>query len=282
MQDATGYDPNYVMGRSATETDRLKRQSQLYDASTWQLLKDAGLSDGMKVLDIGSGAGNVSFIAASLVGERGRVVGVDSNPVIVAEATSTARSLGLSQVSFRVGDINTMELEGDFDAIVGRLVLIYLPDPAVLVRQLLDHLKPGGIVAFQDLDWGDGPIAVPPSPLLSQAWGYVKEMFRRAGLNNRMGLSLHGVFVSAGLGEPRMSLFAPVGGGTSFDGYNYMASGLRSNLPHIVKLGVATEEEVALDSFAERLRAEVVASKGVFALPTFVGAWSRTAKSVQR
>jgi SAM-dependent methyltransferase len=175
-----------------------------------------------------------------------------------------------------------MELEGDFDAIVGRLVLIYLPDPAALVRQLLDHLKPGGIVAFQDLDWGDGPIAVPPSPLLSQAWGYVKEMFQRAGLNNRMGLSLHGVFVSAGLREPRMSLFAPVGGGTNFDGYDYMASGLRSNLPHIVKLGVATEEEVALDSFAERLRAEVVASKGVFALPTFVGAWSRKAKSVQR
>jgi cyclopropane fatty-acyl-phospholipid synthase-like methyltransferase len=69
MQDASGYDPNYVMGRSTTETDRLKRQSQLYDASTWQLLKDAGLSDGMKVLDIGSGAGNVSFIAASLVGD---------------------------------------------------------------------------------------------------------------------------------------------------------------------------------------------------------------------
>ncbi|KJC60290.1 hypothetical protein UP10_13055 [Bradyrhizobium sp. LTSPM299] len=277
MQDTSGYDPNYVMGRSTAETDRLKRQSQLYDASTSQLLKDAGLSDGMKVLDIGSGAGNVSFIAAGLVGERGRVVGVDSNPVIVAEATSAARLLGLSQVSFRVGDINAMELDRDFDAIVGRLVLIYLPDPSAMVRQLLDHLKPGGIVAFQDLDWGDGPIAVPPSPLLSQAWGYVKEMFQRAGLNNRMGLSLHGVFASAGLREPRMSLFAPAGGGADFDGYDYMASGLRSNLPHIVKLGVATEEDVAIDSFAERLRAEVVASKGVFALPTFVGAWSRKA-----
>ena len=275
MQDASGYDPNYVMGRSTAETDRLKRQSELYDGSTWQLLKDAGLCDGMKVLDVGSGAGNVSFIAASLVGERGQVVGVDSNPVIVAEATAAARSLGLSQVSFRVGDINTMELDGDFDAIVGRLVLIYLPDPAALVRRWLDHLKPGGIVAFQDLDWGDGPIAIPPSPSLSQAWGYVKEMFQRAGLNNRMGLSLHGVLVAAGLGEPRMSLFAPVGGGTNFDGYEYMASGLRSNLPHIVKLGVATEAEVALDSFAERLRAEVIASNGVFALPTFVGAWSR-------
>ncbi|MCC8954524.1 methyltransferase domain-containing protein [Bradyrhizobium sp. Pear77] len=80
MQETSGYDPNYVMGRSTAETDRLKRQSQLYDVSTWQLLKEAGLSRGMKVLDVGSGAGNVSFIAAGLVGESGAVVGVDSNP----------------------------------------------------------------------------------------------------------------------------------------------------------------------------------------------------------
>ncbi|MDH2384032.1 class I SAM-dependent methyltransferase [Bradyrhizobium sp. CER78] len=275
MQETSGYDPNYVMGRSTAETDRLKRQSQLYDSSTWQLLKEAGLAPGMKVLDVGSGAGNVSFIAASLVGKSGTVVGVDSNPAIVDEAAATARSLGLSQVSFRVGDIGTIELERDFDAVVGRLVLIYVKDPAALVRQLLAHVKPGGIVAFQDLDWGEGPIANPPSPLLSQAWGYVKEMFHRAGLNKRMGLSLHGTFVAAGLPAPRMSLFAPVGGGIDFDGYDYMASGLRSNQPHIVKLGVATEAELALDSFAERLRTEVVGMQGVFALPTFVGAWSR-------
>ncbi|MGN1288045.1 MAG: class I SAM-dependent methyltransferase [Bradyrhizobium sp.] len=275
MQETSGYDPNYVMGRSTAETDRLKRQSQLYDASTWQLLKEAGLAPGMKVLDVGSGAGNVSFIAASLVGEGGTVVGVDSNPAIVDEAAATARSLGLRQVSFRVGDISAIELDRDFDAVVGRLVLIYVKDPAALVRQLLAHVKPGGIVAFQDLDWGEGPIANPPSPLLSQAWATVKEMFRRAGLNNRMGLSLHGAFVAAGLPAPRMSLFAPVGGGMDFDGYDYMASGLRSNQPHIVKLGVATEAELALDSFAERLRTEVVGMQGVFALPTFVSAWSR-------
>ncbi|MCC8966704.1 class I SAM-dependent methyltransferase [Bradyrhizobium sp. Pear76] len=275
MQETSGYDPNYVMGRSTAETDRLRRQSELYDASTWQLLKEAGLSPGMKVLDIGSGAGNVSFIAAGLVGESGAVVGVDSNPAIVEEAASTARSLGLNQVAFRAGDINTIALERDFDAVIGRLVLIYVKDPAALLRQLLGHVKPGGIVAFQDLDWGEGPIAIPPSPLLSQAWGYVKEMFARAGLNNRMGLSLHGAFVASGLPAPRMSLFAPAGGGADFDGYDYMASGLRSNLPHIVKLGVATEADLAPDSFAERLRAEVVALQGVFALPTFVGAWSR-------
>ncbi len=275
MQETSGYDPNYVMGRSAAETDRLKRQSQLYDASTWQLLKEAGLAPGMKVLDVGSGAGNVSFIAASLVGVSGTVVGVDSNPVIVEQAASAACTLGLSQVSFRVGDINSIELDQDFDAVIGRLVLIYVREPAALIRKLLAHVKPGGIVAFQDLDWGEGPIADPPSPLLAQAWGHVREMFRRAGLDNRMGLSLHGAFVAAGLPAPGMSLFAPVGGGADFDGYEYMASGLRSNQPHIVKLGVATEAELALDSFAARLRAEVVAVQGVFALPTFVSAWSR-------
>src|SRR5882757_2959769 len=103
MQATSGYDPTYVMGRSSAETDRLKRQSQLYDGSTWQLLKEAGLSRGMKVLDVGSGAGNVSFVAASLVGETGQVVGIDSNPAIVEEAANAALALGLHQVSFRAG-----------------------------------------------------------------------------------------------------------------------------------------------------------------------------------
>jgi len=57
MQDAFGYDPKYVMGRSTAETDRLKRHSQLYDASTWQLFKEAGIWEGMKDLDVESGTG---------------------------------------------------------------------------------------------------------------------------------------------------------------------------------------------------------------------------------
>ena len=72
-----------------------------------------------------------------------------------------------------------------------------------------------------------------------------------------------------------MHLFAPVGGEGGWSGYDYMASGLRSNLPSIVQHGVATEEEVGIETFARRLHDEVVGQGGVIALPTFVGAWAR-------
>jgi hypothetical protein len=72
-----------------------------------------------------------------------------------------------------------------------------------------------------------------------------------------------------------MHLDAPVGGGSDWAGYDYMASGLRSNLSYILQHGVAMEEEVDIDTFAERLRVEVVGQQGVIMLPTFIGAWAR-------
>ena len=62
MQDASGYDPKYVMGRSTAETDRLGRQSQLYDASTWQLFKEAGISEYLIQQLGGAGALDVGFL----------------------------------------------------------------------------------------------------------------------------------------------------------------------------------------------------------------------------
>ncbi|MGH3087411.1 MAG: methyltransferase domain-containing protein, partial [Rubrobacteraceae bacterium] len=70
--------PEYVMGRSAEETARLQKQSLLYDPSTRRLFEEAGISAGMKVLDVGCGAGDVALLAADLVGPDGVVVGVDS------------------------------------------------------------------------------------------------------------------------------------------------------------------------------------------------------------
>jgi hypothetical protein len=161
--------------------------------------------------------------------------------------------------------------------VVGRVVLVYLDDPVAALRGLSAQLKPGGVVAFQELDWGVEPIAEPPSQLLAQVWTWVPETFRRAGLDPRMGLHLHQTFVAAGLSTPHMHLFAPVGGGTGWAGYDYLASGVRSNLPAIVAYGVATEAEIAIETFARRLEAEVVGQGGVIALPTFVGAWARLA-----
>jgi tRNA A58 N-methylase Trm61 len=67
----------YVLGHSARELERLRRQAELVNPNTRQYLIEAGIAPGMRVLDVGSGAGDVAFLAAELVGPSGQVVGVD-------------------------------------------------------------------------------------------------------------------------------------------------------------------------------------------------------------
>src|SRR5215204_5640520 len=73
----------YLLGRSDHETARLQRQAQLYGPLTRRLLVEAGIGSGMRVLDVGSGAGDVALLVAEMVGPMGQVVGVDTNAHIL-------------------------------------------------------------------------------------------------------------------------------------------------------------------------------------------------------
>ena len=138
------------MGRSDEETERLIQQSQLYETVTRRFFTDAGIGRGMRVLDVGSGAGDVAMAAAELVGAEGEVVGVDVNETILETARARVQEQGYANIQFMAGDARTMDIEGDFDAVVGRLVLMYMSDPADALRQLAARLRPGGIAAFQE------------------------------------------------------------------------------------------------------------------------------------
>src|SRR6266568_2097388 len=142
----------YILGHTPEAFQRLLKQGQLFNPFTRRLLEDAGLRAGMKVLDLGCGPGDVSLIAAELVGEEGRVVGVDMNPTVLQLAKSRAQEARLSQISFQSGDIHDLPFAQEFDVIVGRLILQHVSQPAVLLCRLTTHLRPGGLVAFQEYD----------------------------------------------------------------------------------------------------------------------------------
>jgi len=275
--DASGTKPPaYLMGRSEAETRRLMAQHQLYSRFTRRLLEDAGIAEGMKVLDVGSGAGDVALLAAELVGPTGSVVGVDQDPGVLDTARARAEASGLTNVSFHAGDLSEGVTDDDFDAVVGRLVLLYVPDPAETLRVLVERLKPRGIVAFGEFNFlPESMVTRPPTPSGESLWAWMQAVVGGIGLDPATGYHLRNTFLDAGLPEPEMNVCAPVGGGPDFPGYDYGAESLRSMLPLILKLGIATEEEVEIDTMAQRLRAEVVASGGVIKTPELVGAWTR-------
>src|SRR5271157_6280616 len=128
----------YELGHTDRELKRLGTQAQLVDPMTRQFFRNAGLAAGMRVLDIGSGAGDVAFLAAELVGAAGEVVGTDRSETALTSARRRAMERSLSNVSFRDGDPTMLTFDRPFDAVVGRYVLMFSPDPAAMGRRRPD------------------------------------------------------------------------------------------------------------------------------------------------
>ena len=112
---------SYALGHSEHELERLSRQAEVFAPFTRQLFEQAGISSGMRILDVGCGAGDVAFLAAALVGPNGEVVGADHSAAAVEWAVARAQEQGISNVKFLEGDPAVLEFEQQFDAVVGRL-----------------------------------------------------------------------------------------------------------------------------------------------------------------
>ena len=266
-------DAEYTMGRSEEETQRLIEQSQLYDDVTRRFFLRSGIAKGMKVLDVGSGAGDVALTLSEFVGPEGNVVGVDLNPDILKTAQARADAAGLSNIEFIAGDTRTLELPNDFDAVVGRLVLMYMADPAEALRHLATHLRPGGIVAFQEVDFTPYTAAThPDTPLANTLIDWGRTVFERSGAHLEMGMDLYKAFVDADLPEPTLHFEAPMGGPENWAGYEYLANSFQSLVPLMEAYGIATADEVDVDTLAERIQAEVAAAKRPIMLPPHITA----------
>jgi SAM-dependent methyltransferase len=274
--DEAGPAQGYVLGHSDRELNRLAVQARLVDPITRGFFHAAGIIAGMRVLDVGSGAGDVAFLAAELVGETGEVVGVDRAPKALAVARERAGALSLHNVSFHEGDPAIMTFEKPFDAVIGRYVLMFQPDPIMMLRKVVAHVRPGGVVVFHEPDL-DGTRSFPQVPTYERCCRWIAETVRLSGADPRMGIKLHGAFVAAGLPAPSMRLESVIGGGASCsDQVHFMTDLACTLVAEMERLGVATAFEVDAETLAERVLDEVVRCAGVVVGRSEIGAWSRT------
>ena len=272
-QDTTPRCHLYVRAHLTRETIRLMEQSRIYGESTTRLCRRAGIAEGMRVLEIGSGAGDVTLTLAERVGPTGQVVGVDVNATILDTARQRAADAGMQNVEFIAGDARTLDFPDAFDAVVGRFVLMYMADPGAAFARLIKFMKPGGIAAFQEPEYTLYPAFThPDTPLINQLIAWILGVFAHSGAHLDMGIGLYRVFVDAGLPPPAMHLESPIGAAGTWTGYRYMVTIFQSLLPLLEKYGLATAEQVGLDTLAARLRQEVLASKRPFFLPLHVTA----------
>jgi SAM-dependent methyltransferase len=275
METAQGHDaqdrPEYVLGHSEPELERLIAQARIYQPFTTQVFRDAGLAPGMRVLDVGSGAGDVSFLAARMVEPTGQVVGVDRSPDAVSTASRRALALELPNTHFVVGNAASMTFEAPFDAVVGRLVLLFSPDPAAMVRQVAAQVRPGGVIVFQEPDW-TGYRSLPVLPTWDSCARWIIAALQGSGADPYLGLKLSTIFTSAGLPPPTLYMNAAIAAGPDHSLSVHAADLVRALQPAMEQLSIASAGEVDIDTLDARLRVELAASSGAVVWLTVIGA----------
>lgn len=268
-EDGGGW--SYVLGHTDAELIRLERQAAIFSEATEDVLRRAGIGPGMNVLDVGCGVGDVSMIAASLVGPGGSVVGIDQAAEGLGLAARRADAAGYSWLQFRQADLHRVG-GGQYDAIVGRFIMMHLPDRVAALRSLVEALRPGGVAAFIEMDI-TAAAAEPPFPLFTRCMDWIIRLYAEVGVDAEMGSRLYRTFRGAGL-LPTMAGSTRVEAGPDALAYEFLAESVRSLAPMLERRGIASAAAMDVDTLAERLRRDALAGDHCFIFPRLVGAWA--------
>lgn len=268
---------NYVLGQSIHEYERLMLQARLLRPYTEKYFRTAGVAPGMRVLDLGSGMGDVALLAADIVGPSGKVVGLDRDATALQRAAERTVEQGCSSwVTFQATNLEDFTTTELFDAVIGRYILLYQPDAGATIRQLTKFLKPGGIVVFHELDFPDPHPSYPVCELFDQVYALVGEAFRRAGAPPNFGRRVGKAFLDAGLPFPTIVADAIIGGGRGSYVYRWVSNTLLSVAPRLKDLGIEVPSSLVIDNeLAARVEAAAVAAGSQILAPTQYGAWTR-------
>jgi SAM-dependent methyltransferase len=222
------------------------------------LFIDAGIAAGSKVLDLGSGAGDVAMLVAEIVGPSGVVVGIERDPASVAQARSRVGDAGLTNVTFLEGDITELPEDEPPDAVVGRFILQFVPDPAVALKAAARLLRPGGIIAMQEPAWGLFLEAIHHLPLALSCASLIRQTFLAGGARTDMAQPLFQGFEEAGLSLTHARIELPVVPCEEASGWLYEL--LCAVQPQMELHGLRTSSLGDLATLSERLRMEATAS----------------------
>lgn len=268
--------PAYVCGHAPREFDRLALQSRLYEAVTRRLLVRAGVDAGQHVVDLGCGGGDVSRLAADVVGSTGLVIGVDRAPDAVTAAR--ARTAHLPQVRIVGGELDQWRPDAPVDAVIGRFVLMHQRDPIAVLARVRTWLRPGGVVALVESDTGGlqpGRHSRPHSPTYHRIVEVWQQTLRVARAHVAMGAGLVDAFVAAGLDDPSVEIDTYTSGDPASPIFPFAIESLRALLPMASAHGITAPAEAELDAIDAALRAEVAAADGVLSAPPAYAVWAR-------
>jgi ubiquinone/menaquinone biosynthesis C-methylase UbiE len=172
---------HYVIRGGLQGRERLRVLSRVMHPTTSALLDRLALRDGLICADIGCGGGDATLELARRVGPTGSATGFDIDETKVEIARTEAKQIGVTNIDFSAIDIRKKPPVQPFDVIYARFLLTHLNDPASVVRTFFDCLRPGGVVAIEDIDFS-GYFTYPESTLFHRYRDmYCAAVVRRGG-----------------------------------------------------------------------------------------------------
>jgi ubiquinone/menaquinone biosynthesis C-methylase UbiE len=255
-------------GRAGYERLQLLARDRWPD--TCALCARAGVGTGMRCIDLGCGGGEVTFELAQLVGPDGAVIGVDMDEVKLALAREAAAERGITNVEFRVQNINDWDESAAYDVVFSRFLLQHLSHPVELLRRMWATVRLGGVLIIEDADF-DGWCCHPPSTGFAFFLQAYRQVIARSGGDHTAGRKLYQYCLDAGISDVHVALVNPVY--VAGEGKTLPLSTLEATAASIVAEGVASQDEV--NAAMENLAEFTADQDSLMAGPRIFQVWSR-------
>lgn len=265
---------DYALGNLDAEHERLQRQGARLSADTERLFREAGIGTGQRILELGSGTGEVSMVLSRLVGPTGEVVAIERDTQTIARARDRVSAAGATSIRFIESDISRFDEAGPFDAVVGRFILCWTPNPASVLHRMATLIQPGGVMAFQE-PWQAPVLALlRPLPLWHSAASLLYRSLPQAGGRPDMGADLCRLFEEAGLANPTARQEIKLGRDASYA--NSIVDTLRTLWPSFSQADLADAGLGELETLTDRMIAEAGRLHGLgVASPAPLSIWAR-------
>lgn len=193
---------DYVLSNAA-EAERLRIQARVWEPDVQTLLELVGVKPGSTCLDMGCGAMGILGPLSRRVGPHGRVLGVDRDPRLLAAARAYVQEEGLVNVELLERDALTTGLpRASYDLVHARFVLAFGRSHELL-REMLDLVRPGGLVVAQETDQSSWNF-FPPRPVWARLKQTIEATFKHFGGDANIGQQLYPMFRRAGLQDVRV------------------------------------------------------------------------------
>ena len=261
---------HYAIRGGLQGRERLRLLARVMHASTASLLDRLIWRDGVACLDAGCGGGDVTVELARRVAPHGHALGIDLDETKLDIARREAQEHGVGNVTFQRSDVRELADASLFDVVYARFLLTHLSDPAGAIRAFYQHLRPGGMIAVEDIDF-KGAFTYPES----RAYQRYDELYcatvRARGGDPHIGPRLPSLLRAGGFEQIGVAVVQPVG--TEGEAKLLNPTTMEHIADAVIADGLATIEEI--DEIVRALYDFAADPTTVAGLPRVVQAWGR-------